>query len=73
MEALIKMVSEKTGISEAQATTAVNTVVTFLKDKMPAGIGAQVNRLSKAVPVPWVISPVELKIKLVIYLENSFS
>lgn len=42
MEALIKMVSEKTGISEAQATTAVQTVVTFLKDKMPAGIGSQV-------------------------------
>ena len=42
MEQLIKMVSEKTGISEAQATTAVNTVVSFLKDKMPAGIGAQV-------------------------------
>ncbi|MEO5569763.1 MAG: hypothetical protein ABIT08_07555 [Bacteroidia bacterium] len=42
MEQLIKMVSEKTGISEAQATTAVSTVVSFLKDKMPAGIGAQV-------------------------------
>lgn len=39
MENLIKMVSEKTGISEAQATTAVQTVMTFLKDKMPAGIG----------------------------------
>ena len=37
MQALIKMVSEKTGISEAQATTAVNTVIGFLKDKMPAG------------------------------------
>jgi len=42
MQALIKMVSEKTGITEAQATTAVQTVVTFLKDKMPAGIGSQV-------------------------------
>jgi hypothetical protein len=43
MEQLIKMVSEKTGISEAQATTAVNTVISFLKDKMPAGIAAQVD------------------------------
>ena len=42
MENLIKMVSEKTGISEAQASTAVQTVVSFLKDKMPGGIGAQV-------------------------------
>lgn len=42
MEQLIKMVSEKTGISETQATTAINTVVSFLKDKMPSGIGAQV-------------------------------
>ncbi|CAN5441352.1 hypothetical protein BH11BAC1_BH11BAC1_10380 [soil metagenome] len=47
MEALIKMVSEKTGITEAQATTAVNTVVTFLKDKMPAGIGSQVESFVK--------------------------
>ena len=42
MEELIKMVSEKTGISEEQATTAVQTVVTFLKDKMPAGLGTHV-------------------------------
>ncbi|MEO8087981.1 MAG: hypothetical protein ABI763_14245 [Bacteroidota bacterium] len=47
MEALIKMVSEKTGITEAQATTAVNTVVTFLKDKMPAGVGSQVESFMK--------------------------
>ncbi len=47
MQALIKMVSEKTGISEAQATTAVNTVIGFLKDKMPAGIGLQVESFVK--------------------------
>ena len=47
MQALIKMVSEKTGITEAQATTAVQTVVTFLKDKMPAGIGGQVESFVK--------------------------
>ena len=47
MEALIKMVSEKTGISEAQATTAVNTVIGFLKDKMPAGMGSQVESFVK--------------------------
>jgi hypothetical protein len=42
MENIIKLVSEKTGISESQAKTAVETVVSFLKDKMPGGIGAQV-------------------------------
>ena len=43
MEQLIKMVSEKTGISEAQAATAVSTVVGFLKDKLPAGLGSQLD------------------------------
>ncbi len=47
MEKLIKLVSEKTGISEVQATTAVLTVVSFLKDKMPAGIGTQVESFIK--------------------------
>ncbi len=47
MENLIKMVSEKTGISETQAKTAVETVVSFLKDKMPAGIGGQVETFIK--------------------------
>lgn len=42
MEELIKMVTQKVGISEAQAKSAVETVVSFLKDKMPAGIGSQV-------------------------------
>jgi hypothetical protein len=47
MENIIKMVSEKAGISEAQAKTAVDTVVNFLKDKMPAGIGSQVESFVK--------------------------
>ena len=42
MEELIKMVTQKVGSSEAQAKSAVETVVSFLKDKMPAGIGSQV-------------------------------
>lgn len=45
MEALIKMVAEKTGITESQATTAVNTVVDFMKDKLPAGIGDNLQEL----------------------------
>lgn len=42
MEDLVKMITDKTGISPTQATTAIQTVVGFLKDKMPAGIGNQV-------------------------------
>jgi hypothetical protein len=47
MEQLIKMVTEKTGISESQAKGAVETIVTFLKDKMPGGLGAQVESFIK--------------------------
>lgn len=47
MEQLVKLVSEKTGISEAQATTAVNTVIGFIKDKLPAGMADQVDSLIK--------------------------
>jgi nucleoid DNA-binding protein len=42
MEELIKMVTQKAGISESQAKSAVDTVVSFLKDKMPGGLGKQV-------------------------------
>lgn len=42
MEALVNMITDKTGISQSQATTAIQTVVGFLKDKMPGGIGNQV-------------------------------
>lgn len=45
METIIKMVSEKAGISEEQATTAVKTVVTFIKDKLPPGMGSQLDNL----------------------------
>ena len=45
MEQLIKLVSEKTGISTEQAATAVNTVIGFIKDKLPAGMQSQVESL----------------------------
>ena len=47
MEELIKMVTSKVGISEAQAKSAVETVMSFLKDKMPGGIGGQVESFIK--------------------------
>ena len=45
MEELIKLVSQKVGVSEDMAKTAVNTVLGFLKDKLPSGVGSQVDSL----------------------------
>jgi hypothetical protein len=42
MEELIKQVTAKTGISEEQAKSAVNTVLGFLKNKLPAPIAGQI-------------------------------
>lgn len=43
----MKTIAEKAKISESQATTAVETLVSFLKDKMPGGIGGQVDTFIK--------------------------
>ena len=42
MEELVKMVADKVGISEAQAKQAVDTVLSFLKDRLPEPIGGQI-------------------------------
>lgn len=42
MDELIKMVSDKTGIGIDKAQDAVNTVMSFLKDKLPGPIGDQI-------------------------------
>jgi hypothetical protein len=41
MDELIKLVSKKVGIPEDKARLAVNTVLGFLKDKLPAPIASQ--------------------------------
>ncbi|GAB4474959.1 MAG: hypothetical protein Kow00124_15450 [Anaerolineae bacterium] len=43
MNELIKLVSEKTGLSEDMAKVAVNTVLDFLKKKLPNPIAAQID------------------------------
>lgn len=43
MDELVKLVSQKTGISEQQARTAVQTVIDFIKTKLPAPIGSQID------------------------------
>jgi len=45
MEELIKRIQEKTGISEEQARSAVNTVSGFLKEKLPSPIAGQVDNV----------------------------
>jgi len=45
MEELVKRITEKTGISEDQARSAINTVSGFLKEKLPAPIAGQIDNV----------------------------
>jgi hypothetical protein len=45
MDELIKRITEKTGISEDQARSAVNMVAGFLKEKLPAPLAGQVDNV----------------------------
>ena len=45
MDQLIKSVSEKAGISAEQAQAAIAQVMAFVKEKMPAGLGSQLEGL----------------------------
>lgn len=42
MDQLVKLVAQKTGINESQAKMAVETVMSFMKDKLPDGVASQV-------------------------------
>jgi hypothetical protein len=45
MDELVKLVSKKVGISDAQARQAVETVVGFLKTRLPDPLADQVENL----------------------------
>jgi hypothetical protein len=45
MDELTKLVSDKVGISEAQAKQAVELVLGYLKDKLPAPVAGQIDGL----------------------------
>jgi len=45
MDELIALVVEKTGISEQMAQTAVDTVLSFLKEKLPDPIASQIDNV----------------------------
>ena len=42
MDEIVKMVAERVGISQEQASSAVQIVVAQLKDKLPGPIGDQI-------------------------------
>lgn len=44
---IIQLIQEKAGISEEQATMALNTVLGFLKDKLPEPIAGQLEATLK--------------------------
>jgi uncharacterized protein (DUF2267 family) len=43
MDELVKLVADKVGITEAQAKQAVDTVLSFLKDRLPEPMAGQVD------------------------------
>ncbi|HEX8068321.1 MAG TPA: hypothetical protein VF546_00115 [Pyrinomonadaceae bacterium] len=45
MDELVKQVAERTGISEAQARTAVETVLGFVRGRLPASLAGQLDSL----------------------------
>jgi hypothetical protein len=45
MDELIKLVSKKIGIAPEQAKLAIETVIGFLKTKLPAPIAGQIDAL----------------------------
>lgn len=45
MDELIKLVTDKIGISPDQAEKAVETVLGFLRDKLPAPIAGQIDKI----------------------------
>ena len=45
MDELVKLVAGKTGLSEEMAKVAVDTVIEFLKDKLPGPAASQLDAL----------------------------
>ncbi len=45
MDELVKIVSQKTGLPEAQARAAAQAVVDYLKQKLPAPVAGQIDGL----------------------------
>jgi hypothetical protein len=52
MDELIKLVAQKTGLPQDKAKVAVDTVVNFLKSKLPPGIGGQLDSVLSGGKLP---------------------
>jgi hypothetical protein len=52
MDQLIATVAEKAGISPEQAKLATQTVMGFIKDKLPAGLASQLDGLMSGGQMP---------------------
>lgn len=50
MNEIIQRLIERTGLPEQQAAAAVETVIGFLKEKLPASIGSQLDGLASGEP-----------------------
>jgi hypothetical protein len=46
MDELVKLVTEKAGISQDQAQKAVTTVLGFLKQKLPAPVAGELDKVT---------------------------
>ena len=56
MDELIELVAQKTGLSEEMAKVAVDTVIDFLKDKLPGPAAAQLDTLLEGGDVSSLLS-----------------
>jgi len=45
MDELVKLVSEKTGLSEDMSKKAVDIVLNYVKDKLPPALGSQLDAI----------------------------
>ena len=45
MDEIVKLVQERAGIDEGQARTAVDTVVSFIKERLPEPVRGQIDGL----------------------------
>ena len=52
MDDLIKLVTKQAGISEAQAKKAVETIMDFIKDKLPGPLASHVQGLLSGGQMP---------------------
>ncbi len=47
MEDIIRIVSEKTGLPAEKAKAAADSVITYLKDKLPGPVASQIDNIIK--------------------------